>query len=143
MNSNSATIYNVTEVTSLASAASETSQAAYANSASTQVSASGNLRLTVGTTNYNFSLTSDQNSLVGVRDKINSLGAGVTASILTVSGTENYLSISSNSAGAKALTLSEDPDGANTNLLTTANQGSDLSFKVERRGGNAQIESGE
>ncbi|WP_031497384.1 flagellar filament capping protein FliD [Bryobacter aggregatus] len=128
VNSDTATTYTLSNITSLARAASETSKLAYANSGATPVSASGNLQLSVGDTNYSFTLGNDQNNLVGLRDKINSLGAGVTASILTVSGTENYLSISANSPGAKTLTLTEDPEGANTNLLTQANQGSDLNF---------------
>jgi flagellar hook-associated protein 2 len=130
VNTDLATVYSITEVTSLASAASETSLAAYANSASTTVSASGSLRLTVGAQQYNFSLASGENNLLGLRDKINGLGAGVTAAILTVGPTENYLSITANGTGQKALSLVEDPSGAASNVLTSANQGSNLSFKL-------------
>ena len=52
---------------------------------------------------YNFTLAT--NNLVTLRDTINSLNAGVTASILTTSG-GNYLSISANSTGAATLHLS-------------------------------------
>jgi len=130
VNTDILTTYNVTDVTSTAKAASETSAVSYANSALTQVSASGSLRLKVGTSDYNFTLDSDKNNLLGLRDKINTLGAGVTASILTVDGTTNYLSITANTAGAKALELREDPSGVNTNLLTSVNQGSNLDFKL-------------
>src|SRR4029078_2036345 len=63
------------------------------------------------------------------RDKINSLGAGVTASILTTSG-GNYLSLAAGASGATTLTLSDDPLGANTSLLTSANQGTDAVFTL-------------
>jgi flagellar hook-associated protein 2 len=91
------------------------------------VSSTGTLNLVVGSKNYNFTLTN--NSLVGLRDQINSLGAGVNASILTTSN-GNYLSISSNTTGASTLQLFDDPGGANTNLLTSSNQGSDAVFSL-------------
>lgn len=130
VNSDILTTYNITEVTSTAKAASETSVASFATSTSTAVSTTGDMRLKVGDATYNFTLASDKNNLVGLRDKINSLGAGVTASILTVDGGTNYLSVTANGSGAKELSLKDDPNGANTDVLTTANQGSDLSFKL-------------
>jgi flagellar hook-associated protein 2 len=42
----------------------------------------------------------------------------------------NYLSITSNSTGAKTLQLIDDPTGANKNLLTSSNQGSDAVFQL-------------
>lgn len=130
VNTDTLTTYNVTDVTSIAIAASETSLNPYASSTATQVSASGSVRLTVGTTDFNISLSTGENNLVGLRNKINSLNSGVTATILTVDGTTNYLSVSANGTGAKALTLREDPSGANTSLLTSTNQGSNLNFKL-------------
>lgn len=122
--------YSITEVTSLASAASETSVASFANSASTSVSATGDFRLTVGSETFDFTLAAEENNLIGLRDKINGLGAGVTATIFTVSATENYLSISANGTGAKTLSLVDDPNGAAASFLTADNQGSDLEFKL-------------
>lgn len=119
--------YTINSITSLASAASERSLLSYADSVATPVSANGTVRLTVGAQNHQFTLTN--NTLVGLRDKINSLGVGVTASILTT-GSGNYLSISSNAAGANTLTLTDDPDGAATALLTATNQGSDAVFSL-------------
>ena len=130
VNTDTLTSYNITEVTSTAKAASETSVISYANSTSTQVSASGNVRLTVGSQDFDIALTPAQNNLVGLRNKINTLNAGVTATILTVDGNTNVLSITANTAGAQTLSLKEDPTGANTNLLTSANQGSNLNFKL-------------
>jgi flagellar hook-associated protein 2 len=64
-----------------------------------------------------------------LRDKLNSLGAGVNASILTTQN-GNYLSVSSNTTGATTLQLVDDPDGAKTNLLTATNQGTDAVFQL-------------
>ena len=130
VNTDTLTTYNFTEVTSIATAASETSSIAYADSTATTVSASGSVRLTVGASNFDFSLAAGENNLVGLRNKINSLNSGATATILTVDGTTNYLSVTANGAGAKALSLHEDPAGVNTDLLTSTNQGSNLNFKL-------------
>ncbi len=119
--------YTINSVTSIASAASERTFASYADSAATPVGSTGDFRLTVGDQVYDFTLTN--NTLIGLRDQINSLGAGVTATILTTSG-GNYLSISSNTNGEKNLALKDDPNGANTDLLTATNQGSDLVFQL-------------
>jgi flagellar hook-associated protein 2 len=91
------------------------------------VGSTGNFELAVGSQTYDFTLAN--NTLVGLRDKINGLGAGVTASILTTSD-GNYLSISANATGAQTLELRDDPQGSNTNLLTSSNQGSDLVFHL-------------
>ena len=123
----SAASYTIDSVTSIAKAASERSVTGYVDSAATQVGSTGDFRLLVGTSQFDFSLAN--NTLVGLRDKINSLGAGVTASILTASD-GNYISISANSTGAQSLELRDNPAGANTNLLSSANQGSDLVFHL-------------
>jgi flagellar hook-associated protein 2 len=122
-----ATSYTINSVTSIATAASERTATGYADSAATQVGSTGAFRLKVGSNTYDFTLTN--NTLVGLRDKINSLGAGVSASILTT-GDGNYLSLAASASGAQALELHDDPQGANTNLLTSTNQGSDLVFHL-------------
>ncbi|MBL8222909.1 MAG: flagellar filament capping protein FliD, partial [Bryobacterales bacterium] len=73
-----------------------------------------------------------KNNLTGLRDAINNLGAGVTASVLTTgTGADPYyLSITANSTGATTLELRDDPTGANTNLLTANNQGANTEFKL-------------
>lgn len=130
VNTDTLTTYNITDVTSIAVAASETTLSSYASSTATQVSASGSVRLTVGATLYDIALTSEENNLVGLRDKINALNSGVTATILTVDAGTNYLSLSANATGAKVVALREDPLGLNTNLVTATNQGSNLNFKL-------------
>ncbi len=122
-----ATTYTINSITSPAAAASEISTASFADSSSTPVSSTGVVKLVAGSFNQTFTLTT--NTLVGLRDQINSLDAGVTASILTTSG-HNYLSIAANSTGATTLQLFDDPTGADTNLLTSTNQGTNAVFEL-------------
>lgn len=127
------TQYTINEITSLAKPATETSLQSYADSSSTPVSSTGTVELTVGSQSYQFTLS--QNNLLGLRDAINAQGAGVTATILTT-GSGNYLSVSANSPGTTTLALKDDPEGANTDLLTTTidpvsgMQGSNAVFKL-------------
>lgn len=120
-------MYTINSVTSVASAASETSLISYADSASTPVSSTGKLQLVVGPQTYNFTLTN--NNLSTLVSQINGLNAGVSASILTTSS-GNYLSLSANSTGATTLQLNDDPTGANKNIITSTNQGSNAVFQL-------------
>jgi flagellar hook-associated protein 2 len=131
-NATSPTTYAISHITSLASAASETSLTGYSDSNTVTVSSAGSLQLSVGSANYPISLTSKTNNLVGLRDAINNSGAGVTATILTTGtgANPNYLSITSTADGAAALTLTDDPTGAATALLTSNNPGSNASFQL-------------
>jgi flagellar hook-associated protein 2 len=125
--------YTINSVTSAATLASERTQSSYADSTSTPVSSTGTMDLVVGTHDHVFTLT--KNSLIGVRDTINALNAGVTASILTTPG-GNYLSLTATSTGHTTLKLIDDPstpsnpNGANLNILTSANQGTDAVFQL-------------
>lgn len=125
--------FTINSVTSLAAAASEDSVQSYADSTSTPASSTGTLRLTVGSQNY--TLKPGTNSLVGLRDAINASGAPVTASILTTSG-GNYLTVTATATGATTLQLVDDPSsptnpgGANTELLTQTNQGTNAQFSL-------------
>ena len=125
--SEAAAVYTIKEITSVAKAASETSVTAFPDSASTAVSAHGSMRLVVGSDHYDFSLGS--NNLLGLRDKINSLDAGVSATILTTSG-GNYLSISAARSGHTTLQLIDDPATTASAFLTSANQGTNAEFKL-------------
>jgi flagellar hook-associated protein 2 len=123
----SSAVYSVTDITSVAQAASETTVTGYPDSSSTAVSSNGSMRLVVGSQNYDFTLTN--NNLAGLRDQINLLGAGVTASILTTPQ-GNYLSVSANGTGQTTLKLMDDPTGANLNALTSNNQGANAAFTL-------------
>jgi flagellar hook-associated protein 2 len=126
--------YTISNITSVASAASETSQSGYATSNATAVSSTGTLKLVVGSGSFTIHLTPSTNNLVGLRDAINNSGLGVTAAVLTTGtgATPNYLSVSANNTGATTLQVIDDPTlgGANANLLTNTNQGSDAIFKL-------------
>ncbi len=124
--------YTVSEITSVAKAASETSAIGYADGSSTAVSSTGSLTLTLGSHDYPITLTSATNNLAGLRDAINNLGVGVTASVLTTGTglTPNYLSVSANDTGQQALSITDDPGGAATSLLTSNNQGANADFKL-------------
>ncbi len=119
--------YTITNVTSVAHAASESSLKSYAST--DPVSSTGNLQLTIGSKQYQISLASGQNNLNGLESAINSLNAGVTATVLTTANGA-YLSVSANSPGATTLQLADDPTGANTQLLTNTNQGADSVFEL-------------
>jgi flagellar hook-associated protein 2 len=123
--------YTINSVTTVATAASETSLTSYADSATTPITTGtanpGEMQLMVGTTPYNFALSTANNNLSGLVSQINGLGAGVTASILTTSG-GNYLSLQANSTGATTLQLNDDSSGTETNIITSANQGTNAVF---------------
>ncbi len=132
VSANEPAVYNITEITSVARAASETSLTGYATSNATTVSASGTVRLTLGGTTRDITLDPSQNNLAGLRDAINNLGLGVRASIFTT-GTgpaPNFLSLSATETGATTLRLTEDPAGTPVELLTSANQGANAEFKL-------------
>lgn len=131
INATSAATYTLSEITSVAKAAAETTVRGYATSNATPVSSTGIVKLIVGSNQYTIDISAN-NSLVGIRDAINALNAGVTASVLTTgTGADpNYLSITANATGATTLELRDDPTGANVNLLTTNNQGANTVFKL-------------
>ena len=124
--------YAITQIQSLASAATERSANPYADSANTAVSMGGakTLELVYGSTTKTITLTDQTNNLVGVRDAINNLGIGVTATILTTGANANYLSVSANVSGGSSLELLDvganagNPDYsiAPVNLLTKTQQ---------------------
>ena len=123
--------YTISEITSVARAASATSSG-FPDGGTTVVSATGTVRLSFNGTNHTLVLGVGENNLTGLRDKINGLGAGVTASILTTGTGANpyYLSITSNTSGLKPIALVDDPSGAATNLLATTDNGANAEFKV-------------
>ena len=128
-----AATHTITEITSVAKAASETSASGYATADSTSVSATGTLELAVGGTTYPITLDSAHNNLNGLRDAINQLGAGVTASVLNTGNGASpyYLSISSNTTGARALQVRTTDGDPATNILTATNSGANAVFKLD------------
>jgi flagellar hook-associated protein 2 len=99
--------------------------------AANNILAAPTMNLTVGSRNYTLDLSTN-NSLSGLSDAINAAGSGVTATVLTTgSGSDSdYLSVSANSTGATTLQLTNEPNVANTDILTSTNQGSDAKFDL-------------
>jgi flagellar hook-associated protein 2 len=112
--------YTLNSITSAASAASEVSTSGVADSSNTPLS---KMTLVVGGTSTSFALTS--NNLNGLVQQINSLGAGVTASVVTNDGS-NYLSISS-SSGPESIQLYDSPTATGTDLLSNTGSGTEQS----------------
>jgi flagellar hook-associated protein 2 len=125
-------IFTINEISQLAKAASETTLTGYASSTATPVSSTGTVKLILGSQQYTITLDPGENNLAGLRNRINALGARVTASILTTGTgeTPNYLTLNAVSSGATTLRLVDDPDGAAADLLTMDNQGQDALFRV-------------
>ena len=125
--------YTISNITSVAAAASETSSSGYASSTATHVSTDGNLSLLFGSTSYPIHLDAAHNNVTGLRDAINNLNAGVTASVLTTGtgANPNYLAVTSNTTGQTTLQLNDTPVvGPPVNLLTNSNQGADAVFQL-------------
>jgi flagellar hook-associated protein 2 len=134
--------YTISDITSVARVASETTSSGYATPDETAVSADGVLELLVGSATYEIDLTGEgRNNLEGLRDAINGLGAGVTATVLNTGTGETpyYLSITAVSTGEQALQLRETPGEPASNLLTAANQGANAVFRLN----GLQVESAE
>lgn len=119
-NPTSAGTYTINSVTSAASAASEISTASYADASTTPLS---KMTLVVGGKSTSFALTS--NNLNGLVQQINSLNAGVTASVVTSNGSSS-LSITSNS-GAQSIQLYDAPTATGIDLLTDTGSGTEQS----------------
>ncbi len=126
-------VYQISDITSLASQAIATSTLGLATQDATAVSSGDHqLQLVVGGTSYTVALTAETDNLAGVRDAVNALGAGVTASILDTQNSPNryFLTLSADSKGAQAVELRTVVDDAGSNLLSQTSPGSDALFKV-------------
>jgi flagellar hook-associated protein 2 len=108
----------------------ETSTATYADPATTNVS-NGTLTLVSAGHDYTFSLSG--NNLTSLSAQINTLGAGVTASILTAP-TGNYLSLQATATGTTTggttLALYDGTSASGTDLVTNTNQGTNAVFSL-------------
>lgn len=123
------TSYAITEITSVAKAASETTVTGLATADATAVDTDDTLELVVGDETYELDLTEGGNNLESLRDAINEANAGVTATVLNT-GTSNYLSVTANAPGARALEVRRTAGDAGSNLLTATNQGANAVFKL-------------
>jgi flagellar hook-associated protein 2 len=117
--------YTVSDIMTLASAASETSLKGY--SATQSVSTSGLVNLVVGSNTYQLNLTaSGDNNVAGLAQAINSANAGVNATVLTA-GSTDYLSISASSTGATTLQLN---NVTPADLISSTGSGTETSLQT-------------
>jgi flagellar hook-associated protein 2 len=128
-----AATHTITEITSVAKAASETSASGYATADSTNVTSGDSLELAIGSKTYTIPVDSTNNNLNGLRDAINQLGAGVTASVLNTGNADTpyYLSISSNITGQNAIQVRTTAGDTGSNILTATNSGANAVFKLD------------
>ena len=119
--------YTITNIRSLASAASEMSLTGYANTSTSPVSASGVVNLVAGSQTYQLNI-SQNNNLAGLVNAINNSGANVTASILTTGtgATPDYLVVTANSTGATTLQLNDLKSPSD--LMTNTGTGTETSL---------------
>ncbi len=125
--------FQISNIQSLASAASATTTNGYADATTTTVSSTGTMQLVVNGQDYTLDLTgSGQNNLNGLASAINAANAGVTASVIDTGtgSTPYYLAISADSTGETSMQLVDDPDGTDTQIALTSTTGSDASFQV-------------
>ena len=132
-----ATTYTISNITSVAKAASETSTNYFADASTTQVSPSGTMTLTLGSQTATIKLTSATNNLQGLESAINSAtdasgnSIPVTANIITAANNEDYLSVTADNPGQTTLTLTEGAAGSGgADFLTQNNQGADTKFTL-------------
>jgi len=116
--------YTVSNISSLASTASETSVTGYADPTSTPVSQTGQVNLVVGSNTYSLNLTGN-NNLNGLTNAINNANAGVNATILTI-GSSSYLSVAADNTGATTLQLNDAP----LDLVTNTGTGTETSTQT-------------
>ncbi len=123
--------HTVSEISSVAKAATATSLSGYATADATAVSADGVLELVAGTSKYTVDVSAEgENNLNGLRDAINALGAGVTATVLNTGTGETpyYLSLTANATGEKTFELRETAGQASSNLITNTLPAADAVF---------------
>jgi flagellar hook-associated protein 2 len=123
----------IEEISALAQAAAATSNTGWPDRMTTAVAApEGALELVVGNQTYNFVLHPGENHLQGVRDRINALGAGVTASILSTGGATPtyYLALSATETGIRTLELRTEAGNPASNLLTQNNPGANAVLRI-------------
>lgn len=118
--------WTVDSIESLAETATSTSTLGYADSTTAPVTGGGNyLQLVVGSETLDIALEPGEDNLTAIRDKINSLDAGVSASIL-YSGGETpgyYLTLSATETGAQTLDLRTEAGNPASSLMTVNNPG--------------------
>lgn len=122
--------FTISDVSSLAQRTIVTSAIGQPNAASGPVAGeAGYLQLVVGSETFDLTLAPDQDNLLGVRDAINAMGAGVTASLINANG-QVFLALSAIETGAKAIELRTSAGEPASNLMQVTQPGADAVFKL-------------
>jgi flagellar hook-associated protein 2 len=117
--------YTVSNISSLAAAASETSLQGY--SSTQAINSSGLVNLVIGSNTYQLNLSaSGDNNIAGLAQAINAAGAGVNATVLTA-GSTNYLVVSANNTGATTLQLNSVTP---SDLVSSTGSGTETSLQT-------------
>lgn len=131
--------YQITDVTSLAEPAVATSSTAWATANSTAVSTGSDhkVELLIDGVSHEIALTESTDNLNGLRDAINALGAGASASLIdagAAAGAQRYfLVLSAQQAGQQTLELRTESGNAASATMEMTNPGSSANFKVNGR----------
>jgi flagellar hook-associated protein 2 len=127
--------YVISDITSVAKRASESTSAGLATVDSTAVDSDNILELVFDGQAYAIDLTG-RNHLNGLRDALNEKianeGLGLTVTLINSGDpdTPHHLTLSATNSGAKSLQLWTEAGANGTNLLTGVNQGANAQFKI-------------
>jgi flagellar hook-associated protein 2 len=124
--------YVISNITSIASKASEATQTGLADTDTAAVDGDNLLWLEFDGDFHAIDLSTYGNNLEGLKEAIDDLGLGLSSSIVN-SGDQGglyHLSLSATTTGAKSLKLWTDGAGTGSNLLTGVNQGSNAEFHL-------------
>jgi flagellar hook-associated protein 2 len=122
-------VFTVDSVTTLASAASATSRDPFASGAPVALEPARFLQFVADGTAHDLILAEGANTLEGVRDAVNALDAGYTASIVEADG-GSYLTIAAQNPGAQTIELRTQPGAPASDLLSQTLPGSDAVLSI-------------
>jgi flagellar hook-associated protein 2 len=126
--------YQITEITSLATTAVGTTTGGWASADSTPVSTGldHKVELLIDGVSHEITLTPETDNLNGLRDAINALDAGASASLIdTGSGLQRFvLVLSAAEAGQKILDVRTEFGNAASTTMEMTSPGSSASFKI-------------
>ncbi len=131
--------YQITDITSLAKPAVATSTTGWATADSTSISTGPDhkVELLIDGVAHEITLTGETDNLSGLRDAINALGAGASASLIDTGATAGaqryFLVLSAQQAGQQTLELRTESGNAASATMEMTNPGSSASFKVNGR----------
>jgi flagellar hook-associated protein 2 len=125
--------YVISEITSLATAASATAKTGFSDKSTTPVACGDHsLTLTVGASTHTIALNESSDNLQGVADAINAGNFGVRASIIDTGAASGqfFLALTASEAGPAAISLKPSGGGEETEVLQQTSPGFNAEFKL-------------